>query len=177
VELDPVSAIISRGVSDALVMARRFDEAIEHAEKSIALEPSFSSMYWSLALAQAGKGQFAGAVTTLEAGHRYAEGDATLEGFLGWAHGRAGNRDRALQIVRQLEARRAASYVNATCIALVHQGMGDLDEAMRWYAQAYEDRATDCCSYALAPHFDAMRGDPRFQELVRLIESGGQAAL
>ena len=89
-ELDPVSAIISRGVSDVLMMGRRFDEAIEHATKAIALEPSFSSMYWSLALAQAGNGLYSDAVATLEQGHRYGQGDATLESFLGWAYGRAG---------------------------------------------------------------------------------------
>jgi serine/threonine-protein kinase len=177
VELDPVSAIISRGVSDALVMARRFDEAIAHATKAIALEPSFSSMYWSLALAQAGKGLFADAVTTLEEGRRYGQGDATLEGFLGWAYGRAGLRDQASAVARELEARRHSAYVNATCLGLVYQGLGDFDTAMGWYRQAYEDRATDCCSYMLAPHFDLMREDARFRALIGHIEDGGHAQL
>ncbi len=176
-ELDPVSAIISRGVSDVLTMGRRFDEAIEHATKAIALEPSFSSLYWSLALAQAGNGLYSDAVATLEQGHRYAQGDATLESFLGWAYGRAGARDKGLAVARELETRRQSTYVNGTCIGLVHQGVGDLDEAIRWYRQAYEDRATDCCSYAIAPHFDLMREDARFQELIQLIEGGGHRTL
>jgi tetratricopeptide (TPR) repeat protein len=176
-ELDPVSSIISRGVPDVLTMARRFDEAIEHATKAIALEPSFSSMYWSLALAQAGRGLYSDAVATLERGHRYGQGDATLESFLGWAYARAGARDRAQAVVRELETRRQTTYVNGTCIGLVHQGLGDLDEAMRWYRQAFEDRATDCCSYAIAPHFDVMRQDPRFRELIQSIESGGHQTL
>jgi adenylate cyclase len=177
VELDPVSAIISRGVSDALVMARRFDEAIAHATKAIALEPSFSSMYWSLALAQAGKGLFADAVTTLEEGRRYGQGDATLDGFLGWAYGRAGSRDEASAVARELETRRHTAYVNATCLGLVYQGLDDFDTAMGWYRQAYEDRATDCCSYRLAPHFDLMREDARFRALIGHIEDGGHAQL
>jgi serine/threonine protein kinase/tetratricopeptide (TPR) repeat protein len=177
VELDPVSAIISRGVSDALVMARRFDDAIAHATRAIALEPSFSSMYWSLALAQAGKGSFADAVTTLEEGRRYGQGDATLEGFLGWAYGRAGQREQALAVARELETRRQTAYVNATCLGLVYQGLGDFDTAIGWYRQAYEDRATDCCSYRLAPHFDTMRDDPRFRALIEHIEDGGHAQL
>ena len=100
-----------------------------------------------------------------------------MESFLGWAYGRAGARDKALAVARELETRRQTTYVNGTCIGLVHQGVGDLDEAIRWYRQAYEDRATDCCSYGIAPHFDLMREDARFQELIQLIEGGGHRTL
>jgi tetratricopeptide (TPR) repeat protein len=176
-ELDPVSPMNSLGVINAFSLARRFDEAIECASRAITLEPSFFSTYWALALALAGTGRYAEAVATLERGRPFAHGDANLEGFLGWAYGLNGEPEKARAIADQLEARRRLTYVGGTHIALVYQGLGDMDQAMRWYQQAYSDRATDCSAYARAPQFDAARLDSRFQALVRSIESGGQETM
>jgi serine/threonine-protein kinase len=173
VEADPVSALTRLGLCNALYMARRFDETIKAADESLALEPAFFSTYWAKGLAQAGLGQYAEAVTTLEAGRPFARGDATIEGFLGWAYGLAGETDKARAVAQQLEAKRQAAYVCATHLGIINQGLGDLDTAMRWYEQAYADRATDCSSYARGPHFDVARQDPRFQDLVARIEAGG----
>ena len=70
-------------------------------------------------------------------------------------------------------ARRETGYVTATHIAIVYQGLGDMDEAMRWFRLAYAERATDCCSYGIATQFDVAREDPRFRELIASIEAGG----
>jgi serine/threonine-protein kinase len=176
IELDPVSLIINRGLGDALYLAGRHDEAIDHASRALALEPTFFSTYWILGLAKAGKGQYAEAATTLEQGRQYSHGDAALEGFLGWAYGMSGDRNSARTIAHQLEARRETSYVTASQIGIVYQGLDEIDEAMRWYRQAFADRATDCCTYARAPHFEQARADARFRELIDLIEAGAPEA-
>ena len=173
VESDPVSALARLGLINSLYMSRRFDEAISEADQSLALEPAFFSTYWAKGLSQAMLGRHHDAVATLEAGRVYSRGDATIEGFLGWAYGLAGERDKAIEVARQLEARRQTSYVCATHLGIINQGIGDLDAAMQWYAQAYADRATDCSSYARGPHFDVVRADARFLELVARIEAGG----
>ena len=172
IELDPVSLIINRGLGDALYLAGRYDEAIDHASRALALEPTFFSTYWILGLAKAGKGQYAEAAATLEQGRQYAHGDAALEGFLGWAYGMSGDHDKARTIAGQLEARRETSYVTASQIGIVYQGLGEMSDAMRWYRQAFADRATDCCTYARAPHFERARADSRFGELIEFIEAG-----
>ena len=113
---------------------------------------------------------------TLEQGRQYSHGDAALEGFLGWAYGMSGDRNSARTIAHQLEARRETSYVTASQIGIVYQGLDEIDEAVRWYRQAFADRATDCCTYARAPHFERARGDSRFRELIDLIEAGAPEA-
>lgn len=171
-EVDPVSLIISSLHIDILMLARRFDEAIDYGARAIMLEPSFFSSYRSLAVAQAGKGGYADAVATLDRGRPFAFGDAGYEGFLGWACGLAGDHSRAREIAQQLELRRESAYVAGSSIGRVYEGLGDMDDAMRWYRQAYDDRATECSSFSVAPNFDRARQDPRFRELIRLIESG-----
>jgi serine/threonine-protein kinase len=172
IEIDPVSLIINRGLGDALYLAGRYDEAIDHATRALALEPTFFSTYWVLGLAKAAKGQYSDAAATLEQGRPYAHGDAALEGFLGWAYGMSGDETKAMTIARELERRRETSYVTASQIGIVYQGLGRMDDAIRWYRQAFTDRATDCCTYARAPHFERARTDDRFRELIERIEAG-----
>ena len=172
IECDPVSPIVNRAMGDALYVSGRFDEAIAHAERAIAMEPTFFSTYWVLGLSLAGQGRYMDAVHAFERARPYAHGDAPLEGFLGWAAALAGDRTRAATIARELESRRAAGYLAASNIGIVHQGLGNLDEAMRWYEQAFADRSGECVSYLNNPHFAAAREHPRFQVLLAHIESG-----
>ena len=171
-ERDPISPIVCRAMGDALYVSRRYDEAIEYAYRMLALEPSFFSTYWILGLALAGKGQYAEAIGAFEQGRAHWYGDPPLESFLGWVSALAGDRDRARTIARELESRRAVGYVSATNIALIYQGLGEMDEALRWYTLAVNERAADCSAYQQVPYFDAAREDPRFQALIRHINSG-----
>jgi len=171
-ERDPISPIVCRAMGDALYVSRRYDEAIEYAHRMLALEPSFFSTYWILGLALAGKGQYAEAIGAFEQGRAHSYGDPPLESFLGWVSALAGDRDRARTIARELEGRRAMGYVSATNIALIYQGLGEMDEALRWYTLAVDERAADCSAYQQVPYFDAAREDPRFQALIRRINAG-----
>jgi serine/threonine-protein kinase len=172
IELDPVSLIVNRAMGDALYVSGRFDEAIAHAKQAIAIEPSFFSTYWILGLSLAGKGQYTDAVEAFERGRPYAHGDAPLEGFLGWAAALAGDRGLASTIAQQLETRRASGHVAASNIGLVYQGLGDMDEAVRWYRLALAERSGECVAYLNNPHFAAARADPRFQEILSKVEAG-----
>ena len=133
---DPVSVIISRSLTDTLTLARRFDEAIEHGTRAIALEPVFASSYWALGLAQAGRGQFADAVATLERGRvvflgRRSAGRVPRLGVCASGRRTACASDHA-------SARGAPR--NGICHRHAYRnrlpGPGDMDEAMRWFRLA-----------------------------------------
>lgn len=171
-EQDPISPIVCRATGDALYVSRRYDEAIEYATRMLALEPSFFSTYWILGLALTGKGLYADAIAAFERGRAHSHGDPPLESFLGWASALAGDRDRARTIARELEARRAIGYVSPTSIGLIYQGLGEMDDALRWYSLAVAERSLDCPSYLHVPYFDAAREDPRFQALTAQIQGG-----
>jgi eukaryotic-like serine/threonine-protein kinase len=172
IELDPVSPIVGRSLADALYLAGRFDEAIAHCQRAIAVEPAFFSSYWILGLSLAAQQRYGEAIAALETGRPFAYGDPPLESFLGWTLALAGEPERAREIARQLETRREAGYISASTIGLVYQGLGEMDEALRWYRQAFRDRSGDCVSYLHAPHFAAAREDPRFATLLDRITAG-----
>jgi serine/threonine-protein kinase len=176
IELDPVSPIVSRSMADVLYASGRFEQAHAHAEKMLALEPGFFSTYWILGLSLAGQGKYAEAIAALERGRAYGHGNAQIESFIGWISALAGDHDTARAIADQLERRRATGYVSGACIGLVHQGLGDMDTAMRWYETAIEERAGECAVFAVNPYFAAAREDARFRDLIHRVDAGAAEA-
>ena len=48
-----------------------------------------------------------------------------------------------------------------------HAALGEYDEAMEELERSFEDRDGNLISLAVAPRYDPLRGDPRFQGLIR----------
>jgi hypothetical protein len=48
-------------------------------------------------------------------------------------------------------------------------GLGDNDEAFAWFERAYEEQSNILIYIKVSPWFDPLRGDPRFQDLVRRV--------
>jgi hypothetical protein len=59
------------------------------------------------------------------------------------------------------------SYVRPGWVAEVYVGLGDKDEAMRWLEQGYKERDLWLALLKVWPRFDALRGDARFQDLLK----------
>jgi hypothetical protein len=74
------------------------------------------------------------------------------------------------QRFKKLSALSKQRYVSAYSFALVYLGLGDKEEALRWLAKSYQDRAGDALRYIrVEPLLDPLRSDPRFEELVAKI--------
>src|SRR5439155_1700603 len=80
---------------------------------------------------------------------------------------RAGERAEAQQILTALERRSPGN--RAFAIALVHLGLGNNDQALRWLQTAYQERSEWLVFFTPAPLFDLLRSDPRFSALMRKI--------
>jgi len=48
-------------------------------------------------------------------------------------------------------------------------GLGDNDEAFVWLERAYQEQSNFLKYIKVSPIFDSLRGDPRFQDLVRRV--------
>ena len=95
-------------------------------------------------------------------------GDApNFVGILGYVAGRAGERAEAEPILTALERRPPGN--RAFAIALVHLGLGNNDQALRWLQTAYLERSEWLVFFTPAPLFDPLRPDPRFSALMRKI--------
>jgi hypothetical protein len=59
-------------------------------------------------------------------------------------------------------------YISPFDLGLIHMGLGDKDTTLDWFEKAYTQRVTRLRSIR-EPLFDAMRSDPRFEDLTRRV--------
>jgi len=169
IELDPLSLVINTDLGNTLYRARRYDDAIAQMRKTLEMDPGFYYAHWNLGSALAAKGALGPAIEEYQKA-RSLNDDPSMLGLLGRALAVSGNRTEAMKILEQLNTISKERYVSAYSFALVHLGLGDKDEALRYLEKAYEDRAGELLRYIrVDPLLDPLRGDPRFEALVQKI--------
>jgi TolB-like protein/Tfp pilus assembly protein PilF len=170
-ELDPLSLIINADLGAAYVSARRPDDAIDQLRRTLQLDPGFYYAHWNLGTALELNGSVESAITEYQKA-RELNDDPYILGLLGHAYALSGRKDQALQILDQLAELSKERYVGAYSFAIVHLGLGDKEQALRWLEQSYRDRAgSDIGFIKVDPALDPLRGDPRFERLVATIFS------
>jgi TolB-like protein/DNA-binding winged helix-turn-helix (wHTH) protein/Tfp pilus assembly protein PilF len=171
-ELDPLSLIINAGWGHRLYRARRYDEALAYLNHAaLELDPNFSSTHWNLGLVYTQQKNFPAAIRELETAEKlFHDENALVLGGLGYAYGASGDTTRAHAILGRLEHRARDEYVDPYAFALVYTGLKNKDQAFAWLQKASEDR--DCWITFLnaEPALDELRGDPRFQDLLRRMD-------
>ncbi len=71
-------------------------------------------------------------------------------------------------MLEELTARRRSTYVPASALALVHDGLGELDESLEWIARGIEERdPIIVTALKSSPTYDRLRSHPAYQALLR----------
>jgi TolB-like protein/Flp pilus assembly protein TadD len=165
-ELDPVSLIVSTNIGRYLYYARLFDQAIEQSLTTLQMDPDFPPARITLSLALEQKGLHEEAIAHCQRAVANSGGDLALES-LGHACASAGKRTEALALVRELTEKAKQRYVSPYHMAVIYLGLGEKDEAFAWLENAFQDRTLWLVFVKVDPRFDAIRSDPRFEDLVR----------
>ena len=167
-ELDPLGVT---GVSTGWILfqSRRYDEAIKELRSVLAVHPDDAAADWFLGFALIGKGQPEVAIPWLEKTvstmHR---SPGSLE-LLAIANARAGRREEALRLLREMSRRRKTGYVPAGAFINPNLALGDYDEAFVWFERAYQERSNILQFLKVHPFFDPVRDDPRFKDLLHRV--------
>ena len=166
-ELDPVSVSIRRTIGWVYFYARRFDQAREHLAHAIEMNPMAVESYRMFGSTLALQGDTVEAERIFREAIALPGSGAYSTATLGWLLARVGRRDEATQLLRQLEAEREHGYVSPVALAMVHIGLGNLQEALDWAERAYEERRGWVVYVNVNPMFDPLRQEPRFAALVQ----------
>jgi TolB-like protein len=167
-ELDPVGA--SGGIGETLFFARRYDEAIHEFRSDLAVKPDDGDNLWSFGFALICNHQYEEAITVLERAASITDRSPGVIGALVWAYAHAGRRADALRMLEELKRRQQQTgYVPAAAFIYAYLGLGDNDQAFVWFERAYQEQSNILKYIKVFPPFDSVRGDPRFQDLVRRV--------
>ena len=159
-ERDPFSPAVHLQVSLSYWTQRRYDDAIEWASKTLALDPDHLLAREHLAAAYWKKGDFDRHMAeTIRHAESYGVSSELLEPLK--AAYAAGGR---IGVVRYaLESASSGSQVMpAMQLALLHGEAGDMDPAFEYLDRAIEARDPSLVHLAVAPQWDSLRADPRF---------------
>lgn len=163
--LDPLSLIISSDLAGILLVAHQSDEAIAQSRKTVDMDPNFAVAHLELGQAFLEKRDYKEAIEEFKKASELSGGSVPSTADLAYAYAVSNQTDQAMSILNELQVR--ATH-NASEIALVHVGLGQKDEAMKWLEKAYADHFNP--SILVRPAFDPLRSDKRFQDLMRRLD-------
>ena len=164
--VDPVSVYGEVLKAHFEYQARHYDIAAEGIRRALELEPHYWVAQITLGKIQASSGQYEPAIRSFK---NATEGSgASSEGIAlaGYTYGVSGRPGEARERLRELETIAQTRYVPPLYRALVYQGLGDSNEALRWLERAYDERDVHMVFLGVDPKWDPLREDPRFIRLV-----------
>jgi TolB-like protein/Tfp pilus assembly protein PilF len=168
-ELDPSSSALNRNVGLSLYFLGAFDRAAEQFGKTLESDPHNSLIHALLAEQYACAGQLEKAIEKCAEALALDPRVMFVRMNVAATYARA---DRTLQSRRIVEESEKAWKVgdgSSWWIAAVHARLGDTDAAFEWLERAFDERATFLVFLKFHPLFDALHGDPRFDDLVKRI--------
>ena len=169
-DLDPLSLIIATDYGVFLYFSRQHDRAIQQLRSVLEREPEFSRAYM-LAYAYVQTGRFAEALALLEQWRLINDGP-WASAILAYAHGRAGETAEAEQALERLDAFSRTRSSDPTPLVVAHIGMDHLEVAFVLLEDAYRNHSPGLTALKVDPIYDPLRGDPRFDDLLRRVRLG-----
>jgi eukaryotic-like serine/threonine-protein kinase len=168
-ELDPLNVRAGALEGSILINAGQPDEALARLQKTLELEPNYWFARQYVASAYIEKGMFAEAVTEAYKAKELSGASTRPAGFRGYALAKAGRRAEARSELEALLRLSKERYVSRYNIAIIYNGLGDRDEALGWLQRGYLEREPRMVFLRVEPKWNNLRGDPRFQDLLRRI--------
>jgi tetratricopeptide (TPR) repeat protein len=113
------------------------------------------------------KKMYADAISEYKTALQLGGSPGEMRGLLGYVYaatGDPGNAEKMIGELRQLWPSHARAALD---LAVVYSGLGQKDQALYWLGKASEKEVGDLIEVGQDPHFAALRGDQRFQALVR----------
>jgi len=145
---------------------RRYDRAAAMLQKMLEMDPESIQAHLLLGSVYEQQGRSADAIGEFKKADA-AAGNETATGALGHLYARTGRRAEALSMMHKLEQASQHEYVSPYSRALIYAGLGQKEEAIEELRRAYAERALSPPALRCDPRLDSLRGEPRFQDLVR----------
>jgi tetratricopeptide (TPR) repeat protein len=165
-DLDPLSPLINTALGEAYYEARKFDLSIAQSQQSLNLDPHYAVAVMNLARSYEQMRNYAQERQLLMQIASAAPNEPAIVAMLGHAEAVSGNRLQARKMLSHLQQIAAQRYVSPLYFALIHIGLGNVNEAFDSLDRAYDERSEYLVFLPTEPMADPLRGDPRFAALL-----------
>jgi predicted Zn-dependent protease len=110
-------------------------------------------------------------ISHAEAAVELSNANPWLVGNLAASYARAGQRERALEVLSGLGVSAGERYVSPYSMAIAYYFLGETDKVFARLEEAYAARDVWLIWLGVEPQFDSLREDARFQDLLQRINS------
>ena len=166
-ELDPLDSVYRRAEGQILYDARRYDEAIKQFQDTLKTDPENSFAQSNLAYLYAARGDYAEAIKYYG---KYIELDGespSTDCYLGYYLAKSGRRDEALVLLDKVKTTK--DPVSPADLAVLYAGLNDSEQAFASLEKAYAEHDLQLQFLKVDPHYDSLRSDPSFTDLLRRV--------
>jgi Tfp pilus assembly protein PilF len=169
-QLSPFDMLMNVHLAWHYLYARQYDQALDQIEKTIEMDRNFAQAYPWLGLTLEQKGRYPEAIAAFQKAIKlFPGGSSIVEAELAHAYAVSGNREAALKIIDELQELAKNKYVSAFQIAAIYAGLGDKDKTFVWLEKAFAERSDGLVNLNAEQRFDSLRGDARFETLMRKV--------
>jgi len=167
VKIDPLSPIMNHFLGNTYIFAERYDDALRQADLVLELNPQMRISIELKAWATGMKGDWEGALKFFKEVHHLT--NHPLKGLMGvgYAYGKLGMKDKALECIKKLEQRQLEdpdSVIDAD-LGGIWFSLGDLDKVFYHINQCIDKRTAPVNYFLEYPTFKELKQDPRYNEI------------
>jgi len=163
---DPLSVPANVYLAGVYHYRRDYDSSLSQARRALELDASDIEAHVVVALNYEQQREYAKAIAELEKAQQLADYNPLLLGPLASCYGGAGDKEKALLLLDELNAAAAQAYVAPISWVMGYLGMGDVEHAFEWLEKAAEARDPLLCYLKVGPIYDAIRDDIRYADLL-----------
>lgn len=172
VDLDPISQGILKDKGIFYYYIGQFDEAIKIAFTTLELDPDFVTVHRLLSLAFLGQGKIEDAIKENEIWGKRTGNRVKADVALAHILATAGKKDEAKKMIEEIITKNILSPNDYRGVAMAYTALGEKDAAFEWLEKSYQKHEESLCSLNIDPKFEPLRGDPRFDMMIRKIGLG-----
>ncbi|MEO8678390.1 MAG: protein kinase [Vicinamibacterales bacterium] len=163
---EPNEAFRSSSLGILFYYAHDYDQAVREIQRALAVNPAFTAAHFMLGRVYAAQGKTDAALTAIDtalATNRYPEWLAEYARILA----SDGRRSQMQAVVAELtDAERRGEPSSPDQEAYLALAQGDRDRALGILEASARDHVANTLWIGVDPRVDALRGDPRFQQLL-----------
>ncbi|MGE0440092.1 MAG: tetratricopeptide repeat protein [Gemmatimonadales bacterium] len=156
--IDPLSLPILHGVGEALIYARRYDEALAQVARILALDSTFTFAHSLAARAYFGQGRYREALAEAR-----RAGDSLGAVLI---RSRIGEVSRAEALAAIANQGAPALEDHPFIAAISYAILDEVDSSFAWLDRGYRRHHPDLMSLKVEPMLDPLRADPRYPALL-----------
>jgi TolB-like protein/DNA-binding winged helix-turn-helix (wHTH) protein/Tfp pilus assembly protein PilF len=168
--LDPASLPIHTDLAFNLHYSGRNEEARQELQSILHVDPNFPLAHFWMGRVLSSESNCSGALSELETASSSSLRDwQPVIAAHGHIAGTCGQPSRAVDDLLRFDEIARTRFVTSYGYALIYAGLKDKEQALLWLRKAVEERSHWLVWIRVDPRFDQLRGDPRFQQIVRAV--------